>query len=105
MFNGRLDELFIYNYALSDTEITRLMNNQPPPPVKPTTLSTVLVGNMLNLSWPSNYPGCRLQIQTNSLNVGLGTNWFDVTGSILTNSVVMPVNSGNSSVFYRLIYP
>lgn len=105
LFNGRLDELFIYNYALSDTEITRLMNNQPPPPFMPTTLSAILTGNMLNLSWPSNYLGCRLQAQTNSLNVGLGANWFDVTGSTLTNSVVMPVNSGNSSVFYRLVYP
>lgn len=28
LFNGRLDELFIYNYALTDTEIARLMNNR-----------------------------------------------------------------------------
>jgi hypothetical protein len=30
LFNGRLDELFIYNYALSDAEIARLAANQPP---------------------------------------------------------------------------
>ena len=104
-FNGRLDELFIYNYALSSTEITRLMNNQPPPPLMPTTLSDSLTGNILSLFWPSNYLGCRLQAQTNPPNAGLGPNWFDVTGSTLTNSMVIPVNSGNSSVFFRLIYP
>jgi hypothetical protein len=104
-FNGRLDEAFLYNYALSDTEITRLMNNQPPPPAMPTTLSAILDGSMLSLSWPSNYLGCRLQAQTNSISAGLGTNWFDVAGSILTNNVVAPMNSGNGSVFYRLIYP
>ena len=105
LLNGRLDELFIYNYALSNTEITRLMNNQPPPPVMPTTLSVMLNGNSWNLSWPSNYLGCRLQVQTNSPNVGLTANWFDVTGSGVTNGVLMPVNPGNGSVFYRLIYP
>jgi hypothetical protein len=90
---------------LSNTEITRLMNDQPPPPVMPTTLSVMLTGSLWNLSWPSSYLGCRLQVQTNSPNVGLSTNWFDVTGSGVTNSVVMPVNPGNGSVFYRLIYP
>jgi hypothetical protein len=105
LFNGRLDELFIYNYALSDTEITRLMGNQPPPPVMPTTLSTILTGNMLNLSWPSNYLGCRLQVQTNSLNAGVGTNWVPVTGSTSTNQMFVPINPTNGSVFFRLTYP
>ena len=105
LFNGRLDELFIYNYALSDTEITRLMNNQPPPPVKPTTLSASLIGNILSLSWPSNYLGCRLQVQTNSLNAGLGTNWVDASGSSLTNNVALPVDAILPMRFYRLVYP
>lgn len=105
LFGGRLDGLFLYNYALSDTEITRLINNQPPPPVAPTTLSTVLSDNMLNFSWPSNYIGCRLQVQTNSLDAGLGTNWVDVPGADLTNSLVLPLETTEGSVFYRLIYP
>jgi Concanavalin A-like lectin/glucanases superfamily/Ricin-type beta-trefoil lectin domain-like len=105
LFNGRLDEFFIYNYALSDMEITRLMNNQPPPPVTPTTLSAVLVGNALNFSWPANYLGCRLQVQTNSLDLGLGTNWSDVAGSAATNTLTLPIDPNAGSVFYRLIYP
>jgi hypothetical protein len=60
LFAGRLDDLYVYNYALSDTEIARLMNGQPPPPVVPTSLSSALAGNILSFSWPSNYIGCRL---------------------------------------------
>jgi hypothetical protein len=105
LFNGRLDDLFLYNYALSDPEITRLAANQPPPPTTPTTLSTVLAGNMLDLSWPSNYVGCQLQVQTNSPNAGLGTNWVDVSGSSVTNNVAVPLDATKGSVFYRLVYP
>jgi hypothetical protein len=105
LFNGRLDELYIYNYALSDAEITRLMNNQPPPPVMPTTLSAALVGSSLNFSWPANYLGCRLQVQTNALDAGMGTNWFVVPGSVVTNNLSLPVDGNSGGVFYRLIYP
>jgi len=101
LFNGRLDEFFIYNYALSDTEITRLMSNLPPPPAAPTTLAFQLVANSLSLSWSSNYLGCRLQMQTNSL----GTNWVTVGTSSATNQMLMPVSQVGTSVFYRLVYP
>jgi hypothetical protein len=51
----------------------------------PTTLSNVLAGNMLNLSWPSNYVGCRLESNSVSL---LATNaWFTIVGSALTNQM------------------
>ena len=101
LFNGRLDELFIYNYALTDTEIARLTNNIPPPPTTPTILSAVLAGSAMNFSWPSNYLGCRLQVQTNSL----GTNWFTVANSSVTNQMLIPISPVNTSVFYRLVYP
>lgn len=32
LFDGRLDELYVYNYALSTLEIARLMENDPPAP-------------------------------------------------------------------------
>jgi len=71
----------------------------------PTNLIWNVSGTNLSLAWPADYKGWRLQVQTDALNAGLGTNWVDVTGSTLTNNVIMPVNSGNGSVFYRLIYP
>src|SRR6185503_3887525 len=59
--------LFIYNYALSGSEVTRLAANQPPPPTVPTTMSTSLAGNTLQISWPSNYVGSRLESNSFSL--------------------------------------
>jgi hypothetical protein len=63
------------------------------------------VGSQINLAWPTDHTGWRLQVQTNTLATGLGTNWFDVSGSTTTNSVSAPMDLMNGSVFYRLIYP
>jgi hypothetical protein len=103
LFNGRLDELFIYNYALSDAEIINLMNNQPPPPTMPTSLTTVLAGNTLTLSWPANYLGSRLE--SNSVSIAAPESWFPVAGSGTTNLMTLPISSADSNVFFRLVYP
>ena len=108
LFNGRLDEAFIYNYALSATEIARLTNNLPPPPNTPTTLSAVVAGTALVFSWPSNYLGCRLLVQTNNLPGGISLNpndWTTVAGSPQTNQLVLPLDATLPAEFYTLIYP
>jgi glucose/arabinose dehydrogenase len=66
-------------------------------------LAAQVSGNLLNLSWP--VAGGRLQVQTNSPGVGIGTNWVTVSGSAATNQVVFPINPANGSVFYRLVVP
>jgi len=72
----------------------------------PTNLSfAVDSGNMLNLSWPTDHTGWRLQAQTNNLTTGLGTNWVDVAGATATNSVSISMAKTGGVVFYRLIYP
>jgi hypothetical protein len=70
----------------------------------PTNIVSEVVGNQLQLSWPTDHIGWTLQIQTNSLSNGLGTNWVDVGGSAATNEVLVPINPANGSVFLRLIY-
>jgi len=103
LFNGRLDEIFIYNYALSSTEITRLAANQPPPPTVPTTMSFSLAGNSLLLSWPANYIGCR--VESNAVSVTASGAWFTVSGSASNTQISIPLDSASSNVFYRLAYP
>jgi autotransporter-associated beta strand protein len=71
----------------------------------PTNISFSVSGGILNLSWPADRTGWRLQVQTNSLSVGLGNNWVTVPGSTNVNSVPIPLDANNGSVFYRLIYP
>ncbi len=104
LFNGKLDEFYIYNYALSDTEVARLAtNNQPPPPFIPTTLSNTVSANSLLLSWPSNYLGCTLQ--SNAVGLTASGSWFAVPGSSATNQLSLPITTSISNVFYRLVYP
>jgi hypothetical protein len=64
----------------------------------PAELSYSRSGAGLSISWPSNYTaGWVLQAQTNSLT---GT-WFSIPSSLTTNAVTLPIDPGNTSVFYR----
>lgn len=64
-------------------------------------------GTTLTLSWPATgYIGYwRLEAQTNTLAVGLSTNWVEVAGASATNKVILTVDPTQGAVFYRLIYP
>jgi autotransporter-associated beta strand protein len=69
-----------------------------------TNIITQLSGNQLTLSWPVDHIGWWLQIQTNSLNIGLSTNWVDLPGSSTTNKVIITIDPANGTVFYRMAY-
>lgn len=71
----------------------------------PVQLTSLVSGNNLNLSWPADQLGWRLEVQTNALSVGLTGTWFTVANSSNTTAVVVPVVPGNPTVFYRLVYP
>ncbi len=71
----------------------------------PTNITLSVNGNVLTLAWPSDHTGWHLQIQTNSLSNGLGTNWVTLPGSESVNTTNFTINPANSTVFYRLVYP
>ena len=71
----------------------------------PTNITAVVSGGNLNISWPSDHTGWRLEVQTNSVAVGISTNWVTVPGSTTVNSVAVPLDPVNPTVFYRLVYP
>jgi hypothetical protein len=71
----------------------------------PLTFSYGLSGTQLQLAWPATHKGWRLEVQTNSLATGLGSNWFPVAGATLTNQMFFPVSTSSPSVFFRLRYP
>jgi autotransporter-associated beta strand protein len=71
----------------------------------PVTMSNNRSGNLLGFSWPTDHIGWRLQAQTNSTSVGLGTDWRDVPNSIVTNLMTFTLDPSASCVFYRLVYP
>ncbi|MDB6113041.1 MAG: hypothetical protein JWR69_4791 [Pedosphaera sp.] len=74
-------------------------------PTTPTTIVAQFVPGALTLSWPGDHIGWRLQMQTNASGAGLGTNWFDVTDSVTTNEVTLPLDPLNGSGFFRLVFP
>jgi autotransporter-associated beta strand protein len=69
------------------------------------TLTSVASGNTLDLSWPADQLGWRLEVQTNSLTVGINNDWFTVPGSTEVTEMSVPVVPGNPTVFYRLVFP
>lgn len=98
-----------YYYVVSAVNVSGESTNSAqvsaiPSSTAPVSVSLSVSGGALNLSWPADHIGWRLQVQTNALSAGLGTNWFDVPDSSQTNNVVVPVDSVSGSVFYRLIY-
>ena len=71
----------------------------------PTNITFAVTGTAMTLSWPADHTGWRLQVQTNDMANGLGTNWIDVAGATTTNSVGVLMDPNNGSVFYRLVFP
>jgi hypothetical protein len=68
-------------------------------------LNVVSGAGEIQLSWPEDHLGWRLETQTNSINAGLGNSWTTVPGSTGTNQVLVPIDVANGSVFFRLVYP
>jgi hypothetical protein len=71
----------------------------------PPPLQMSLQAGQLQFTWPPDHTGWRLVAQTNSVNAGLGTNWFTVSNSTNLNQMSIPIVATNGSVFYRLVYP
>jgi hypothetical protein len=72
------------------------------PLTPPGLTNTIVGGTNLNLTWPTTHIGYQLQVQTNTLSVGISTNWSPITGSEYTNSWNVPITTANPAVFYRL---
>jgi hypothetical protein len=72
-----------------------------PPPV----LTNVVAGGQVQLSWGAEYAGYTLQRQTNSLSVGLSTNWVSLPGTESVTATNFPVDPAIPVEFYRLFYP
>lgn len=86
----------------SSVILTNFSGSAAATPPSPASITTTYNGSTLVLSWPSGQ-GWRLQTQTNTLSIGLNTNWANVSGATppFTNSP----NAANGTVFYRLVWP
>jgi hypothetical protein len=110
--NSGLANGTMYYFVLSATNSAGESANSPPVnarPVSPAPVNFTFATEpgKLQLTWPFDHTGWRLQAQTNTLDEGLGTNWVDVSSNLVmsTNQVTVPMNNTNGSVFFHLIYP
>ena len=100
----------IYYYVVSGVDAAGEGSNSTETNAQPTSstqpqLGFVAAGNQLQLNWPADHAGWQLQSQTNNLAVGLSTNWVNVAGSTQTNQILLPLNTVNGTVFFRLVRP
>jgi autotransporter-associated beta strand protein len=107
VLNGVSQPSGVYNAASSPAYIggTGSLLIGTPIAMNATNISYAISGNSLTLTWPVDHIGWHLEAQTNALATGLGTNWFTVSGSMLTNQVFIPLDYTNGSVFFRLVSP
>lgn len=96
LFQGRLDEVAVFNRALTASEIAAVYSAALGP-----TLSIAPLNDAVVLTWPTNYAGFALQTN-GSLNLG---NWATLTANygILSGNYAYTNTPGSSPMFYRLM--
>jgi len=83
----------------------KVLTAGPSIPTTPTNITVTVSGGIIQVSWPTNYTGWRLEAQTNTLSVGLSNNWGTWPGSTSVNVINMPIDPAAPTVFFRLVYP
>ncbi len=98
-FLGAVDEVHLYNYALTPAEVAALYASVAAP-----TLHIELQTNTVVVSWPSPSTGWNLQQNTNSVS---SLNWSNVTSGIQDDGMAKTfiVNPATGNRFYRLQKP
>jgi lysophospholipase L1-like esterase len=81
-----------------------LIGNGETPPVFP-QLSAALSGGQIQLDWPADHIGWRLETRTNSILPAIDSAWTTVANSAATNHVSVAVPSVGPPIFFRLAYP
>jgi autotransporter-associated beta strand protein len=96
---------YVWQDNLSADGTIKLLQGASLVNLTPTNITSSVSGNVLTLSWPADHTGWKLQVQTNSVSVGLRSNWVDVAGSTTVNTMNFTLDPANGSVFYRMVYP
>jgi alpha-L-fucosidase len=77
-------------------------------PPSPPTLTWSLSATELTLSWPADYLGWTLLMQTNGLEQGISArtnDWMRIQGTAATNQFTVPLTGTGPMEFYQLVYP
>jgi hypothetical protein len=106
VFNGKIDEVAVFNYALSASQIqglTGLVFVNTDPATANFTASVSGSGHTLNFSWAADHKGW--QLYTNSVGLTATGSWYPVPGSANGTSQSITVDPTQPNVFFQLRYP
>jgi len=108
--NSGLANGTLYYFVVSATNSFGESTNSAQVSARPVSTASpqITVGNnggQIYFGWPADHTSWWLQMQTNSIGEGLGTNWVNVSGSEATNQISIPISTVNGSAFFRLIFP
>ena len=85
------------------TPATGTLSIVPVVPSVPTNITYSVSGKNLTLSWPALYLGW--YAQSNSINLAKSNDWIDIAGSQLGTNLNIAINTGLTTVYYRLRRP
>jgi hypothetical protein len=104
VFNGKIDEVAVFNHALSASQIQGLtglvfVNTDP----ATANFTASVSGQTLNFSWAADHKGW--QLYTNAVGLTATGSWYPVPGSASGTSQSITVNPTQPNVFFQLRYP
>jgi len=108
--NAGLNDGVLYYFVVSATYAFGESGNSAQVSARPVStassqISFVNGGGQIHMGWPVDHTGWRLQMQTNLIGEGLGTNWVNVAGSSNTNQIFVPIDAAAGNGFFRLAFP
>jgi hypothetical protein len=96
-FSGLLFDVRIYDYPLTEPEVTSLAN--PAAPIEPVLTAQAWTGNQIRISWPVSFTGYQIE-QSLALVSGWGLSGLTVTVEGSENVAYAPTTTG--TLFFRL---
>ena len=100
LFDGRIDEFMVYNYALTDTEIADIAAGLDiTPPAAPTGLSATLFGGSATLIWTANTES-DLADYTVYRSLTDGSGYSAIATGITTNTYTDSTATLNTNYYY-----
>jgi hypothetical protein len=108
--NTALNNGTLYYFVVSATNAFGESANSSQLSARPVSTTTPKLdigtsNNQIQIAWPADHVGWRLEIQTHLADAGLGANWTTVSGSTTTNQLFLPIGPAEGSTFFRLAYP
>ena len=98
-------DVLVGNAAGNVSSLPATLTVLPPANTNATPITATLDHNTLQIGWPADHLGWRLETQTNGLDMSLSTNWVTVAGSVSTNLMVITISPQTPAAFFRLVYP